>query len=346
MCGSIICLAAVLLGVDASWPTLPDGGRQYVIQIEPQVLDRLESGDIEAVGSYVPPHIKDIRAFRITIGPQKLPNNAHTASVQSPILTGVDTDWVSLPAGRVECRLWIKPETIDELQKSGRVIEGKIPADARSPSLFTIAVGTKPSAESLPATNAVEPVPIVSEPVEPEADSLPVDPATSPPITQPDLAEPAKSWPPLPIIEPPSLTPFATTAPTLTNVEPALTNVEPALTNVEPALPPSEAGAGSRPMPEQQANHVEPMKTTPLERPKAKVDSNSTTEKESTAGGPATLPLSPTVTFLGLIASLAVNLFLLWIMRDFRSRYRELLGRMGEVGDIVKSCVLELERSG
>ncbi len=327
MCGSIVCLAAVLLGVDARWPPLPDGGSQYVIRIEPQVLDRLESGAIEAVGSYVPPYVKDVRAFQITIGPQRLPNNAPTADVQSPILAGVDIDWISLPAGRVECRLWIKPEAVDELQKSGRVIEGKIPADMGEPSLFTIAVGTKPSAESVPATNAVEP-----EPVEPEADQLPTDPATSPPITQPNLAKPANSRPPLPIIDPPSQTPYATTAPTLTNAE--------------PALPPSEAGTGSRPMPGQQANYVEPVKTTPIERPQTKADSDSTTKKESTAEDSATLPLSPIVTFLGLIASLAGNIFLLWIVRDFRSRYRELLGRMGEVGNIARSCVLKPERSG
>ncbi len=333
MCGSIVCLAAVLLGVDARWPALPDGGCQYVIQIEPQVLDRPESGAIEAVGSYVPPYVKDIRAFQITIGPQKLPHDAPTANVQSPILTGVDTDWVPLPAGGVECRLWIKPEAIEELQKSGRVIEGKIPADVKEPSLFTIAVGTKPSAESVPATNADnQPEPVVSEPVEPEANPLPTDPAPSPPITQPHLAEPANSWPPLPKIDPPSLTPYATTAPMLTNVE--------------PAQPPSEAGAGSRPMPEQQANHVELVKTTPIERPQTKADSNSTAKKESTAGGPTTLPLSRTVTFFGLIASLAANVFLLWIVRDFRSRYRALLGRMGEVGDIARSCVLKPERSG
>ncbi len=338
MCGGIICLVAVMLGVDASWPALPDGGRRYVIQIEPQVLDRLESGAIEAVGSYVPPHIKDIRAFQITIGPQKPASNAPTAKVQSPILTGVDTDWVSLPDGRVECRLWIKPETIDELQKSGRVIEGMIPADVKEPSLFTIAVGTKPAAESVPATIAdnqpepVEPEPVEPEPVEPEADPLATDPAPSPSITEPQLAESANSLPPLPIIDWPSQSPYAPTPPTFTDVEPALS--------------PSEAGAGSKPIPEQQANHVEPLKTTPVERPQTKEVSNSTTEEESTAEGPGDLPLSPIVTFLGLIISLAVNLFLLWIMRDFRSRYRVLLRRMGEVGDIVKSCVLELERSG
>ena len=79
MGGAIVCFAAVLLGVDASWPSLPDGGLQYVIQIEPQVFERLESGAIETVGSHVPPDLADIRAFQIVIG---------TPNAQPPILPG------------------------------------------------------------------------------------------------------------------------------------------------------------------------------------------------------------------------------------------------------------------
>ena len=296
MGGSIVCLAAVLLGVDARWPPLSDGGFQYVIQIEPQVLERLESGAIPTVGSYVPPYVQDVRAYQIAIGTQRLPKHAPTPDVRSPILTGADTDWVSLPAGGVECRVWIRPDVLDELQKPGGVIEGKIPAHVKKLSLFTIAVGTKPLAVSLPATNGGN----LSGPVEAKVNRVPAELSQSPSETTP------------------------------------------------PALL-SEPGAGSRPMPGQLTNHSEPLKPLPEERPQEKPDSSAPAEKdekELSTGAPDKLSLSPIVMLLGLVASLAGNIFLLWIMRDFRNRYRALLRRMEKVGDITKNCALELESSG
>jgi hypothetical protein len=71
MCGHIACIAAVLLGVDAGWQPLPDGGIEYIIQIEPQLLETLRSG--EPIQSDVPSYVKDVRAYRIVVGTAKLP---------------------------------------------------------------------------------------------------------------------------------------------------------------------------------------------------------------------------------------------------------------------------------
>jgi hypothetical protein len=71
MCGHIACIAAVLLGVDAGWQPLPDGGTEYIIQIEPQLLETLRSG--EPIQSDVPSYVKDVRAYRIVVGTAKLP---------------------------------------------------------------------------------------------------------------------------------------------------------------------------------------------------------------------------------------------------------------------------------
>lgn len=343
MCGNIVCLAAALLGVDARWPPLPDGGLQYVIQIEPQVLERLESGAIEAVRSHVPPYLSDVRAYQIAIGTQKLAKNVPTPNVHSPIRTGVDTDWVPLPAGGVECRVWIKPEVLDELDKSGRVIEGKIPANVKKLSVFTITVGTKPPAAGSPTTNEASP----PGPVEAKAAQPPAEPPPGPPIIPPHLADRSNFWPPLPGIGPPfSRAPYTTAAPTVPSAAPSPPPsgaTPPDLPSEPPAFKP---GAGSRPMPTQPANYVEKLETIPDDRPLAKANPNATPSKEpSSAEDPPKPWPSPTVLLVGLFASLGGNVFLLWIMRDFRSRYRALLRRMADVGDIVRSCVLELERS-
>ena len=71
MSGNIACIAAVLLGIDAGWQPLPEGGMEYIIQIEPQLLDTLRSG--EPIQSDVPSYVKDVRAYRIVVGTGKLP---------------------------------------------------------------------------------------------------------------------------------------------------------------------------------------------------------------------------------------------------------------------------------
>ena len=82
MYGNIVCLAATLLGVDVRWPPLPDGGLQYVIQIEPHALDRRESGAHEAVRSYVPTNVKNYS-------------------------TGTGVEELNIPAGMTEARAGI-----------------------------------------------------------------------------------------------------------------------------------------------------------------------------------------------------------------------------------------------
>ena len=324
MGGAIVCIAAVLLGVDASWPPLPDGGLQYVIRIEPQVFARLESGAIEAVGSHVPRDLDDIRAFQIVIGTQQSAGDAPTPGAQSPILSNVDnTQWVSLPTGGVECRVWIPPGALDELDTSGRVIEGAIPVNVDKLSLFTITVGTKPPAESFPVANGSGASDLGM------AGRLPADLPFTSPITEPYLTK--QPDPPPRLDRPFSFAPHTPTVPTVGNPE--------------PSLPPSEAGAGSRPIPVQRTNHVEPAKTTPNEQPRKNADLTTPAENGPAAKNSNKLPLSPTVTLFVLFASLAGNLFLFWVMRDFRNRYRALLRRVGEVGDVVGSCAVELEQN-
>jgi hypothetical protein len=74
MCGNLLCIAAVLLGVDAGWERLPDGGMLYIIQIEPELLDTLRSG--EPIYSDIPSGVKDVRGYRIVVGTAELPRES------------------------------------------------------------------------------------------------------------------------------------------------------------------------------------------------------------------------------------------------------------------------------
>ena len=86
MCVNVVLVATALLGIEAGWKPLPEGGVEYHIQIEPHVLEALKSG--EAIYSDVPPHVRNVRAYKITVGteeglPRELPVDVDTTGAES-----------------------------------------------------------------------------------------------------------------------------------------------------------------------------------------------------------------------------------------------------------------------
>lgn len=74
MNGLAIMLISATLGVDYGWQTTNDGQLEYLIQIEPALVRSIENG--EAIVSELPPEVRSIRRFRITVGRQALPRDA------------------------------------------------------------------------------------------------------------------------------------------------------------------------------------------------------------------------------------------------------------------------------
>jgi len=64
-------LVALALGVDVGWKPLPEGGLEYIIQIEPELLNSLRSG--QSISSDVPLVLQNIRRYRIQVGDGRLP---------------------------------------------------------------------------------------------------------------------------------------------------------------------------------------------------------------------------------------------------------------------------------
>ena len=85
MGSTMFLVAAVALGVDAGWQPLPDGGLEYLIQIEPHMLESLKAG--EEIASDIPPTLTDIRSYRITVGTGKLPREQAPKTAVEPELT-------------------------------------------------------------------------------------------------------------------------------------------------------------------------------------------------------------------------------------------------------------------
>lgn len=90
-----LAVLTAILGVDVGWQPLEGGGFQYIIQIEPQLLDTLRGG--QDIVSDLPPELRGVRSYRVTIGNGRLPrignrpptpaDNAAAAPVAAPVAT-------------------------------------------------------------------------------------------------------------------------------------------------------------------------------------------------------------------------------------------------------------------
>ncbi len=82
----VMCVPGLALGIDVGWQPLPEGGMEYIIQIEPELLDSLRSG--QPLQSDIPPQVRDIRAYRIVVGDQPVPRELPQSAVGAPASPG------------------------------------------------------------------------------------------------------------------------------------------------------------------------------------------------------------------------------------------------------------------
>lgn len=82
MNGIAVLVTLAAIGVDYGWQPLSDGQLEYIIQIEPALLDGLKSG--EEIVSEIPPQARGVRKFRIRVGTGAVPRIGHLESSTSP----------------------------------------------------------------------------------------------------------------------------------------------------------------------------------------------------------------------------------------------------------------------
>jgi hypothetical protein len=99
MSGIATCLAALLLGIDIGYQPSPQGGAEYIIQIEPGTLQALNPG--EEMESCIPAEARDIhpRRIRVVIGNQKLPKEIPVKAAGGGV-AGREGPAALTPAGR------------------------------------------------------------------------------------------------------------------------------------------------------------------------------------------------------------------------------------------------------
>ncbi|HWB09255.1 MAG TPA: hypothetical protein VG826_08525 [Pirellulales bacterium] len=73
MTGLLFCLSAAAMGVDYGWQPVAGGGIEYIIQVDPALLDSLKAG--HDLFSDLPSSVSNVRRYRITVGNERLPHH-------------------------------------------------------------------------------------------------------------------------------------------------------------------------------------------------------------------------------------------------------------------------------
>lgn len=84
MNSAIVLIAMSVVGVDYGWEDTANGEQEYIIQLEPELLDKLRDGEV--VTSEVLPEVKGVRRFRIQVGTGALPRGNPTVNVADEIV--------------------------------------------------------------------------------------------------------------------------------------------------------------------------------------------------------------------------------------------------------------------
>jgi hypothetical protein len=298
MTGLLVCLSAAALGVDYGWQPIAGGGIEYVIQIEPQMLEALKRG--EDVSSALPAGAQNIRRYRILVGDVTLPHHGEPlpdagegtppAKLQAEV-SPVDYEESTESDGGAALIMPLESPYPPDYEHAGI----PLPGPALNPPLIARPELTKPRLS--PHEKTPEPSDLAQESGETET-SAPHQ-ASKPPVETP-AEKPSRPSPGKFSLE----------------LGPRLS------AKAAPAKEPEKREAPVK------ATHAL-SQTAEKERPKAKEEPSSPSDhSEPEAKQPATDANSTAL--VGLFASLGGNVFLLWVASGQRSRYRALLRRSRE----------------
>jgi hypothetical protein len=82
MFAHVLWISTVIIGVNVGWQPLPEGGMEYIIQLDPQTLEALKAG--EPILSDIHPNAGDVRSYKIVLGTDTLPRISPPAKTIEP----------------------------------------------------------------------------------------------------------------------------------------------------------------------------------------------------------------------------------------------------------------------
>ncbi|MBI3467354.1 MAG: hypothetical protein HY000_30460 [Planctomycetes bacterium] len=147
--GLAVVIAAV--GIDTGWQPRADGRLEYILQLEPAVLEALRAG--REVASDMPPTLRGVRFYRLTAGTSEVPRSStptNAAAVTPPGAFDITTlrappeqfGWQALAGGGFECILQLDSQRLDALA-AGEELRGELPAFLQDVRTYRIRLGTQ-----------------------------------------------------------------------------------------------------------------------------------------------------------------------------------------------------------
>ena len=305
MTGLLVCLTTAALGVDYGWQPIAGGGIEYVIQIEPQMLDALKQGD--DISSALPAGANNIRRYRIVVGNAALPHHGEPLPVDREAEPPAKE---SAPAAANQANFEEDAETEGSAALS-MPLESPYPPDYEQAGIPLPGPVLNPPQLAQPAlTKPSLPIDVET----PEVDDVAQAPK------EPDVSESHQAAKP-PVDSPPEKGAGQRPAKKYLNAGPRLSAsgapvAESMANKREKSNPPVKATKPAAGVAEKQgsASDAEPLSPSDRTAPKS--------EDVASAANSTTL--------VGLFASLGGNVFLLWVASGQRSRYRTLLRRSRE----------------
>jgi hypothetical protein len=82
MLAQVLWFSMVIVGINAGWQPLPEGGMEYIIQLDSQTLEALKAG--EPIESDIQPSAGYVRSFKIILGTTKPPRISPPATSIEP----------------------------------------------------------------------------------------------------------------------------------------------------------------------------------------------------------------------------------------------------------------------
>lgn len=345
----MILVATAAVGVDVGWQPLSDGGVEYIIQIEPQLLDTLAKD--HDLSSDLPTGL-DVRRFRITVGTAQLPRIMPAAPPGAAAPSAPTSP--SGPTGRTS-------SDGRRLRSAGPPPGALAAGPAGPPAAAYQPPAALPPASAPPSATLMgtpQPVPGATSPTQTPA-TPPVDAApalSGPAVSGPTLTGPALSGPGEPATgspEPPAViadrVSQALDDPNAPGRSGAPGNTPPPATAAQPAAQPPRT-LEPDPRSEQLADYTAtPHETQRPNEPGEHADGHRYSEHtgaaagaappahetagaapKSPAGEPQDKPWGALITAVTLlVVSFSANIYLGWIYYESRLRYRGLLAQYG-----------------
>lgn len=92
MGSQLAAIGILAMGLQVGWQPSPDGGVEYIVQVEPELLEDLAPGDLVAQSDFPPELVSRVTSYRVTVGtepppridPPPLPETTEDQHAESP----------------------------------------------------------------------------------------------------------------------------------------------------------------------------------------------------------------------------------------------------------------------